>query len=244
MPRISRLSILFLAALTVACQQSAPPPAEPEPEPVAVLETDAQRNSYAMGADLAQQVVNQGMHLETESFIAGLRDVLSGAGSQLGDEEVQTRVAGVRAQEAARLREERAKPNRDAAKTFFAENGQREGVITTDSGLQYEVLQAGDGPKPGAADMVTVHYRGTLLDGTEFDSSYARGEPATFPLNRVIAGWTEALQLMPIGSKYKLYIPAQLAYGDRGAGDLIGPGAALVFEVELISIDEAAAAEG
>ena len=130
------------------------------------------------------------------------------------------------------------------AKAFFAKNGTAEGVTTTSTGLQYQILTAADGKKPGKEDTVKVHYRGTLLDGTEFDSSYARGEPVTFPVNAVIPGWTEALQLMPVGSKWKIFIPSDLGYGAGGAGDKIGPNAALVFEVELLSIEPKAAAAG
>ena len=142
---------------------------------------------------------------------------------------------------------ELATANAAAAEAFLAENAAREGVTVTESGLQYEILEAGEGPKPGAEDTVEVHYRGTLVDGTEFDSSYARGQTVTFGVGQVIAGWTEALQLMPQGSKWKLAIPSDLAYGAGGAGQLIGPNAALIFEVELVSIPsqaEGAAAEG
>ena len=124
----------------------------------------------------------------------------------------------------------------EAGKNFLAENAKKEGVVTTASGLQYKVLKEGDGPKPSAESNVEVHYRGTLIDGTEFDSSYKRGEPATFPVSGVIAGWTEALKLMPVGSTWELYIPATLAYGTRGAPPVIGPNETLVFEVELITV--------
>ncbi len=126
----------------------------------------------------------------------------------------------------------------EKGKAFLAENRSKEGVVVTSSGLQYQVLEEGDGPKPSATDRVTVHYRGTLIDGTEFDSSYRRGRPATFGLNQVIRGWTEGLQLMGVGSKYRLFIPSNLAYGKRGAGNLIGPDEALIFEVELLEIAE------
>jgi FKBP-type peptidyl-prolyl cis-trans isomerase FklB len=126
--------------------------------------------------------------------------------------------------------------NKTEGETFLAANKNKEGVITLPSGLQYKILQAGTGPKPAATDSVVCNYRGTLINGTEFDSSYKRGQPATFPVNGVIKGWTEALQLMPVGSKWQLFVPAQLAYGDRGAGADIGPNATLIFEVELLSI--------
>ena len=119
---------------------------------------------------------------------------------------------------------------------FLEQNGQREGVVTLPSGLQYEVLAEGDGASPGPTSTVTTHYHGTLIDGTVFDSSVQRGQPASFPVNRVIAGWTEALQLMQVGDKWRLYLPPELAYGDRGAGGAIGPGATLIFEVELLDV--------
>ena len=127
--------------------------------------------------------------------------------------------------------------NRAAGATFLAENKSKPGVVTTDSGLQYFVLVAGSGPRPKPTDNVTVHYRGTLIDGTEFDSSYSRGESASFPLDQVIPGWTEALQLMSVGSTYRLFIPPELAYGERGAGLMIGPNATLLFEVELLATE-------
>jgi FKBP-type peptidyl-prolyl cis-trans isomerase FklB len=133
-------------------------------------------------------------------------------------------------------REEAAKENLREGQEFLSENAQKDGVRTTESGLQYEVIEKGSGKTPTPESTVTVHYRGTLIDGTEFDSSYRRGEPATFPVNGVIAGWTEALQLMSEGAKYKLYIPADLAYGERGAGQAIGPNETLIFDVELISV--------
>ena len=134
--------------------------------------------------------------------------------------------------------EEATERNIAEGQAYLAENGQREGVVITESGLQYEVLTQGDGPRPSATQQVSVNYRGTLIDGTEFDSSYERGEPATFPVNRVIGGWTEALQLMSVGSKYRLVIPSNLAYGERGSGPTIGPNATLIFEVELLAIVE------
>jgi FKBP-type peptidyl-prolyl cis-trans isomerase len=129
-------------------------------------------------------------------------------------------------------------PTPASGQAFLKENAKKPGVVVTASGLQYLVLTKGDGPKPAATDRVTVNYRGTLINGTEFDSSYKRGQPATFPLNRVIPGWTEGVQLMPVGSKYRFFIPPELAYGKRGAGGLIGPDATLVFEVELLGIEK------
>ncbi len=126
--------------------------------------------------------------------------------------------------------------NKAAGQAFLAENGKKDSVVTTGSGLQYEIIEQGDGASPSASDNVTVHYKGTTIDGKVFDSSYDRGAPATFPLNRVIAGWTEGLQLMKEGAKYRFFIPSDLAYGERGAGRMIGPNSALIFEVELIKV--------
>ena len=140
--------------------------------------------------------------------------------------------------EKARKRQDLSEKNRIEGETFLAENKNKPGVITTASGLQYKILQKGDGPVPTNTDRVKVHYRGKLLDGTEFDSSYERGTPATFAVTGVIKGWTEALQLMKVGSKYELYIPSELAYGKNGSGPQIGPDSVLIFEVELLSIGE------
>ena len=140
--------------------------------------------------------------------------------------------------------EQEATLNQQASEAFLAANAEKDGVVVLDSGLQYKVLEAGEGAKPAADDTVEVHYRGTLIDGTEFDSSYARGESITFPVGGVIAGWTEALQLMPVGSKWELYIPSDLAYGPGGTQGVIGPNQALVFEVELLGIEEDGGEEG
>jgi FKBP-type peptidyl-prolyl cis-trans isomerase len=140
---------------------------------------------------------------------------------------------------AEQQREAQARKNRAEGEAFLAENAEKPGVTTLPSGLQYQVLAEGEGEPPAATDSVTVHYRGTLIDGTEFDSSYARGEPASFPLERVIRGWTEGLQLMRPGAKYRLFVPSELAYGEGSAGSKIGPGSTLVFEVELLSVQRA-----
>jgi len=193
-----------------------------------------EQRSYAVGVTVADFVAMQFDTVDTRALVQGLRDQM-GEGETLVSPD-STRAVITRFQEARQQIVSEA--NVTAGEAFLAENAERPEVQVTESGLQYMVLEEGDGPRPEATDRVTVHYRGTLLDGTEFDSSYARGEPASFPLNGVIAGWTEGLQLMPVGSKYKFFIPSELAYGERGAGGRIGPNATLIFEVELLEIAE------
>ena len=241
-PIKSAVALCALLALA-ACQQQSPP------QPAAVaLDTPEQRLSYGVALGLGRNMANDGMTIDVDAFAAGLRDALSGAAQKLSDEDIQAEMVAFQQRiDAEREANSQAlgQANAAAATVFLTENGAREGVLTTPSGLQYEVLEAGAGASPGADDRVQVHYRGTLLDGTEFDSSYARGEPVVFGVGQVISGWTEALQLMQVGAKYKLFIPSDLAYGAGGAGDLIGPNAALIFEVELLDIpsQQAAAAE-
>ena len=241
-PIKSAVALCALLALA-ACQQQSPP------EPAAVaLDTPEQRLSYGVALGLGRNMANDGMTIDVDAFAAGLRDALSGAAQKLSDEDIQAEMVAFQQRiDAEREANSQAlgQANAAAATVFLTENGAREGVLTTPSGLQYEVLEAGAGASPGADDRVQVHYRGTLLDGTEFDSSYTRGEPVVFGVGQVISGWTEALQLMQVGAKYKLFIPSDLAYGAGGAGDLIGPNAALIFEVELLDIpsQQAAAAE-
>jgi FKBP-type peptidyl-prolyl cis-trans isomerase len=197
------------------------------------------RWSYALGALTGKNFTQQGADIDADQFIAGLKAGLAGSVS-LSDEELNAAMAEFRtAMQAAQKQkmEAEAVANASAGAKFLAEVAAREGVTKTASGLLYEVIEAGTGATPSASDKVTVHYRGTLIDGSVFDSSYDRGQPATFGVGQVIKGWTEALQLMPTGSKWKLYIPAELAYGERGAPPRIGPGAVLIFDVELISIE-------
>ncbi len=168
-----------------------------------------------------------------------MKDALAGAKPLLTDEEVNAALTGLQTQvkaKADRQRQQAGEANMKEGAEFLASNKTKEGVVTLPSGLQYKIMKEGTGPKPAATDTVVCNYRGTLLNGKEFDSSYKRGQPATFPLNRVIKGWTEAVQLMPVGSKWQLFIPPDLAYGANGAGPDIGPNATLIFEVELMSI--------
>ena len=190
--------------------------------------------SYAIGLSMGQNLMGSGVtSLEYADLAAGIKDVLEKNQPQISDQEAQ-QVLGKFFSE---LEEKIAGEAKAAGEAFLAENAKREGVKVTESGLQYEVLEATIGQKPKATDKVRVHYEGTLIDGTVFDSSYKRGESITFGLNQVIKGWTEGLQLMSIGSKYKLYLPYQLAYGERGAGANIPPYAALIFTVELLGIE-------
>ncbi len=188
-----------------------------------------------VGTNLQKQAVD----VDPAVLLQGLKDGIAGSKPLLSEEEA--RAVLMQLQEETRKKQaEKAQQmgasNKTEGETFLAANKNKEGVVTLPSGLQYKILQAGTGPKPAATDSVVCNYRGTLINGTEFDSSYKRGQPATFPVNGVIKGWTEVLQLMPVGSKWQLFIPAQLAYGDRGAGADIGPNATLIFEVELLSI--------
>jgi FKBP-type peptidyl-prolyl cis-trans isomerase FklB len=201
------------------------------------LESDDAKVNYSIGYQIGGDFKRQEVPLDADAFVAGIRDALGDGEAKLSEEERRATLMQLqtRMQAAAKATHEaEAEKNLGAAKAFLAENAKKEGVTTLPSGLQYKVITEGTGPKPSASDVVTVHYRGTLIDGTEFDSSYSRNEPATFPLNRVIKGWTEGLQLMAEGSKYELYVPPDLGYGERGAGARIPPQSALVFEVELI----------
>jgi FKBP-type peptidyl-prolyl cis-trans isomerase FklB len=214
-----------------------------KPATTLALTTQKQKASYALGMKIGGDLKRQGVGASVDPALTarGLKDALAGSKLLLTDDELkaaltqlQTEVRG--AQEAKA--HEAGAANRKEGETFLAENKSKEGVVTLPSGLQYKILTAGTGPKPTATDTVTCNYRGTLINGKEFDSSYKGGKPLSFPVSGVIKGWTEALQLMPVGSKWQLFIPSDLAYGDRGAGADIGPGATLIFEVELISIGE------
>jgi FKBP-type peptidyl-prolyl cis-trans isomerase FklB len=210
------------------------------------LETVEQRLSYMVGDNMAQQFIRDGVELDIAALTIGINDALEGKESRLSEEQVQETIATLqeRAQkrqleqqaEQAQLATAAAEKNATEGVAYLAENGKKENVITTASGLQYKELTAGDGASPKDSDTVSVHYKGTLIDGTEFDSSYSRNAPAVFPVNGVIPGWTEALQLMNVGDKWELSIPSELAYGAGGTGGAIGPNAVLMFEVELLEI--------
>ena len=203
-------------------------------------ESFEEKASYALGVDMGNSVKQFGTSIDRDALVDGLRDVLSEREPRLSPEEVNELVRELLAkaqEEDARWRTELAETNMQKGEEFLAENKAQDGVVETASGLQYIVLALGEGPSPAATDRVTVHYEGKLLDGKVFDSSYERGEPVEFVLSEVISGWTEGVQLMKVGSKYRFFIPSDLAYGGRGAGQDIGPNATLIFEVELISIE-------
>ncbi len=203
------------------------------------FKTDKEKQSYAIGENIGNNLKSDGLDVDPNIVAQGLKDAMTGAKSQMSDAEMQEAMGKLREQVVARKQEEMQRAgeaNKKAGEAFQAANKAKEGVVTLPSGLQYKILQAGTGPKPAATDTVTCNYRGTLVDGTEFDSSFKRGEPATFGVNQVIKGWTEALQLMPVGSKWQIVLPPDLAYGSKGAGNAIGPDSTLVFEVELLSI--------
>jgi len=201
----------------------------------AELKTDQQRFSYIIGMQIGQQIKDDGIILDENAFMQAIRDAASGAPPKLTQEEIRATVENMK-EERAKLAAQAGEKNKQEGEKFLAANRSKPGVEVLPSGLQYQVLHAGTGAKPAATDTVEVNYRGTLLDGTEFDSSYKRGQPATFPVNGVIQGWQQALQMMNEGSKWQLFIPADLAYGSSGAGGVIGPNATLVFEVELLKI--------
>ena len=197
-------------------------------------ETEMEKVSYSLGVNMASSVKQQGMEtIDAQAVAKAFADVFEGNNLDISEEESMTTLQEF----FGKMKAEKSAKANEAGAAYLTENGAKEGVITTESGLQYEVIVSGDGAKPTTADQVTVHYHGMLTDGTVFDSSVDRGEPATFGVTQVIKGWTEALQLMSVGDKWKLTIPSGLAYGDQGAGGMIGPGATLVFEVELIGIN-------
>lgn len=229
-------------ALIAACSQATETVAEAPP---LSLDSDKAKFSYAIGMDIGKNLQNFGSNIETDVLIAALKASLEGKESRIPAEESKQIIQAFltkQAEEKAAEQKIAGEHNKAAGLKFLAENGKKEGVTTTASGLQYEVIKQGDGAKPKATDKVKVHYRGTLLNGDEFDSSYKRGQPISFPLNGVIPGWTEGVQLMNVGSTFKFAIPSELAYGDRGAGPQIGPGATLIFEVELLGIETEAVA--
>jgi FKBP-type peptidyl-prolyl cis-trans isomerase len=191
--------------------------------------------SYSLGMLIGTSLKSSGLQISPDTFLQGLKDVLDGKATKYTNAQAQAAVqSSMQAAETKKSAE-----NLAAGKSFLADNLKKPGITTTASGLQYQVITLGTGPKPQASDTVKVNYEGKLLDGTVFDSSIARHEPATFPLTGVIRGWTEGVQLMPVGSKFRFFVPSDLAYGEKGAGSAIGPNSVLVFEIELLSIETA-----
>jgi len=206
-----------------------------------VLKSQKDKISYIIGMDLGKNFQKQEIEIDADILAQGIKDGISGRKPLLSEQEVRETLAGFQAEMTAKqteLAKKRGEKNKKEGETFLAENQKKEGVKTLPSGLQYKVIKTGTGSSPKSTDEVTVHYRGTLIDGTEFDSSYRRGKPEALPVNAVIPAWTEALQLMQVGTKWQLFVPSNLAYGERGAGQIIGPNAVLIFEIELISIQE------
>lgn len=244
------LATTLLAALTMtACggakkEESTDAPVQTEASATTESMTEAQKQSYALGASMGLYVKNRfeeqkklGMDVSEDALVKGVKDALAD-NAKFTQAELQeiTQAADTTLRAAQQARDAKAaEENVAVGKTFLAENATKEGVITTESGLQYTVLTSSEGESPAATDVVKVHYKGTLLDGSEFDSSYSRGTPAEFPLNQVISGWTEGVQLMKVGEKFKFFIPPELAYGERATGK-ITPNSTLIFEVELLEI--------
>lgn len=196
---------------------------------------------YTQGTSMAGFFKAQSVEIDTDTFVNALKDGLNGAKSVMTEQEMREKVMALQKDLMAKKAEQgkiAAEKNRKAGEAFLAENKKKEGVVALPDGLQYKIVKEGTGPMPKAADKVKVNYKGTLTDGTEFDSSYKRGEPAVFQVDKVIAGWTEVLQLMKVGSKWDVYIPSNLAYGERGTGMVIGPNQTLIFEIELLSIEK------
>jgi FKBP-type peptidyl-prolyl cis-trans isomerase len=226
-----KLRWLVLLAITglamAACNQKA------------TIKTPLDKSSYAVGAEFAKNLKRQGGDLNRMLVLQGINDVLKGDKLLLSDEEMRTVISTYQAvlrRKQMQNMKQSGEDNKKAGEAFLAANKQKEGVVVLPSGLQYKVIKMGEGKKPTEDDAVECNYRGTLIDGTEFDSSYKAGKPAVLQVKRVIAGWKEALQLMPVGSKWQLVIPSELAYGPRGAGKDIGPNATLIFELEVLGI--------
>lgn len=237
-----------LISAAPAMAQEAPAPAATQPAAPAATEPSAQELNanacYAIGHNFGSRFKADSIELDIAQFMQGVQDGYAGKASRITPEQAQAAIVEIQRQLMARQAEQQKKAsdkNKTDGDAFLAKNKTQPGVITTASGLQYQVVEPGQGDSPTINDTVTVHYTGTLVDGTVFDSSTKRGQPATFPVNAIIPGWTEALQLMKPGAKFKLVLPSELAYGEMGAGNVIGPNAVLLFDVELISVEKAPA---
>jgi len=211
----------------------------PESQGASALTTKKDKVSYAIGMNIGTNLHKQSVDVDPKILQKGLEDALAGGKTLLTEDEARTTLTEFQNEMRQKQQEkmqQAGEANKKEGEAFLAANKSKQGVVTLPSGLQYKIITAGTGPKPTASDSVVCNYRGKLIDGKEFDSSYKRGQPATFPVSGVIKGWTEALQLMPVGSKWQLFVPSELAYGERGSGPDIGPNATLIFEVELLSI--------
>jgi FKBP-type peptidyl-prolyl cis-trans isomerase FklB len=205
------------------------------------LKTEKEKLSYAIGMNIGESMKKDSLDVDAAVLSRAIKDALTGSKLAMTDAEAKAVMDSFRAEMMKKQQAQAAQAgeaNKLAGQKFLASNKSKEGVVALPSGLQYKILKEGTGPKPTASDTVVTNYRGTLIDGTEFDSSYKRGEPATFPVGQVIKGWTEALQLMPVGSKWQLFIPSELAYGERSPGAEIGPNSTLIFDIELLSIQD------
>ncbi|MGD0589446.1 MAG: FKBP-type peptidyl-prolyl cis-trans isomerase [Bacteroidota bacterium] len=201
--------------------------------------TKKEKISYSIGVNIGKSMKTQGMDIDQGLLMQGIKDGLNSSKTAMSDKDMEATMTAFQQEMMGKMQAKQkivGEKNAKEGEAFLAANKKKEGVVTLSSGLQYKILKSGDGPKPTKDQTVKCHYRGTLIDGTEFDSSYKRGEPAEFPIGQVIKGWTEALQLMPVGSKWQLFIPSDLAYGPEGRGQVIGPNATLIFDIELISI--------
>lgn len=221
-----------------AQSQAAPDPGSAN---IPGLPTQKDRLSYAIGMNIGVGMHKDSLEVDPDVLMRGLKDGLSGGKTLMTDEQARAEITELRTQMMAKMQakqQQESEENKKKGDAFLAENKTKPGVVALPSGLQYKILTAGTGPKPTPTDSVKCNYKGTLIDGTEFDASEKHGGPATFPVTGVIKGWTEALQLMPVGSKWQLFVPPDLAYGARGAGGDIGPNETLIFEVELLSIEQ------
>lgn len=230
------LILLFLLS-TVSCQDKSN---SKEVDSVKELKSDLEKYSYAIGVDMGMNLKNQYIDVELLSLMKGIKDGMEGDEWLMSEEEFMATVERFQAEQQVKYQQKRteeANKNKETGEKFLAENKTKEGVTTLPSGLQYRVIKTGNGPSPKEDDNVTAHYAGRLIDGTEFDSSVKRGQPFTTPVNRVIKGWTEVLQLMKVGDKWEVFIPSELAYGERGSGAKIGPNQVLIFEMELLGIE-------
>lgn len=231
--KFNMIAVLLVAGLgVVSCQDTKVSKSD--------FKTQKDSVSYSIGADIGKNLKMNDLDVELKMLYMGMRDAMLDSVTVLTEEEMQDCMVRYQTELMAKKDEKNqviGKTNKEAGEKFLADNAKKEGVVTLPSGLQYKVITKGNGASPKATDKVTTHYRGSLIDGTVFDESYQRGEPIEFPVNGVIAGWTEVLQLMKVGDKWEVYIPSNLAYGDRGAGAAIGPNATLIFTIELLKVN-------